>query len=285
MNWERAKNILIVFFLLINITLASVLVYINHTSATLSEETIDSVCMLLNKNGIELISKDVIPKRNFKNQSYNLTMLSLNNEKMLKTWLGNGYECTEEDLSKHCFTYVNKNRHLKINKTFIEFNLEKNAVLLSNTSQKEMESYLLSKLKKFGFTNKNYYFRKVWFENGLYNGIISPLAEKTKIVGVELKVSADKEEIIGISGNNFSYSDTETFKTEGLIDIAAVMSNLIYLPEKPTAPINRITYAGYVPEEYKENKSITAIPVYVISCEDGREYLYDARTGRLLTQY
>lgn len=285
MNWERAKNILIVFFLLINITLASVLIYMNHSSATLSEEAINSVYSLLNKNGIELINEDIIPKRNFKNQSFNLNMISLNNDKMLKERLGNGYKCTEEDLSKHNFTYVNKNKKLKINKTFVEFTLEKSAVLLSNTNEKEMENFLSAKLKKFGFANKNYYFRKVWFENGLYNGIISPLAEKTKIIGVELKVSADKEEIIGISGNSFSYSDTENFKTEGLIDIAAVVSNLIYLPEKPSSAINQISYAGYVPVEYKENKSVTAIPVYVISCDNGREYLYDARTGSLLTQY
>ena len=285
LNWERAKNILIVFFLLINIILTSILIFINHTSASVTEENIYSVCRLLDKNSIELINEDIIPSKKFKNQSFNLNMLSLNNDKILKDWLGNGYRCTEENLSKHSFVYTNKNKHLKINKTFIDYTLEKNAALLAKKNEKEIENFLWAKLKKFGFSSKKYYFRKVWFENGLYNGIISPLAEKTKIVGVELKVSADKEEIIGISGNCFTYSDTEIFKTDDLIDITAVLSNLIYLPEKPTSPINQIAYAGYVPQEYKENKSVTAIPVYIISCIDSSEYIYDARTGSLLTQY
>lgn len=281
MNWDRAKSILIVFFLLINVCLFGILIHARYKDSTLPESVIRSTTELLNQNGIA-VKSEIIPKSRFKNQNYNLTTLQFGEEENIEKWLGAGYRSIEKDSSAYCFVYQNENRHLAINKTNLEFYIDKNTLLFSQQEEKNMEDLFSSKLKKFGFYEKEYYFRSIWFENGLYHCIISPVAEKTKVTGIELKVSMDKEEIIRVSGNWFRYSGRETFADEGLLDITAVMANLIYLENRPIAKLTEISCIAYVSKEYLDNKIVTAVPVYSFSFADGQVFYYDARSGELI---
>lgn len=282
MNWERAKTVLIIFFLIINICFASILVYIRYGDETLSEDTVKTTVELLSQHGIRIKDENIIPKQKMNNLNYNLTTLMLSDKKVLKKWLGDGYELSSEDSSEYQFTYQNDNKKLVLNKTNIEFLNNKNLVLLTKKSERDIEDFLASKLKEFNFNKKEYYFSKVWFENGLYHGIISPLADNTKILGIELKISADKEEIISVKGNYFTQNGKEEFDAKGLLDITAVLAKMVYLSEKPVFEMSEISYAGYVSDIYIENKEVTAVPVYVIGFADGQKFYYDARTGDML---
>lgn len=282
MNWERAKTVLIIFFLIINICFASILVYIRYSDETLSEDTVKTTVSLLAQHGIVIKDPSIIPKQKMKNQNYSLTTLMLSDKKVLKKWLGEGYQLLSEDTSEYKFTYKNANKKLILNKTNIEFINDKNIVLLTKKTDKEIEDFLASKLKEFNFNKKEYYFSKVWFENGLYHGIISPLADNTKILGIELQVSADKEELINVKGNYFTENGEEEFDAKSLLDITAILAKMIYLPEKTFSEIKEISYAGYVSNVYIENKEVTAVPVYVIDFVDGQKLYYDARTGEVI---
>ncbi|MBR5157094.1 MAG: hypothetical protein IKW59_04925 [Clostridia bacterium] len=282
MNWERAKTVLIIFFLIINICFAGILVYMRYSDETLSEDTVKTTVSLLSQHGIIIKNANIIPKQKMKNQNYSLTTLMFSDNKLLKKWLGDGYKLSEEDSSAYCFTYQNANKRLVLNKTGIDFINDKKTVLHTKKSDKDIEDFLSARLKEFNFNKKEYYFSKVWFENGLYHGIISPLADNTKILGIELEISADKEEIINIKGNYFTSNSKEEFDSKGLLDITAILAKMVYLPEKPISEMTGISYAGYVSDIYIENKEVTAVPVYVIEFANGVIYYYDARTGEML---
>lgn len=283
MNWERAKTVLIVFFLIINICFAIILIHMRYSDATLSEDTVKTTVSLLAQHGIVIKDENIIPKQKLKNQNYNLTTLMFTDKKMLKNWLGEGYQLLNEDSQEYHFTYQNANKRLSLNKTGIEFVNDKKLVLLTKKSEKEIEEFLSAKLKEWDFDKKEYYFSNVWFENGLYHGIVSPLAGDTKILGIELNVSADKEALINVKGNYFTQDGQEEFTSNGLVDITAVLAKMVYLPQKPNSEITEISYAGYVSDVYLENKEVTAIPIYVIGCADGQKFYYDARTGEALS--
>ena len=282
MNWDKAKNILIIFFLCVNLCLCTILVYLKRSDLVLSDTAIESTVELLNQHGITMADDDIIPKEKFKNQSYNLTAFTIENENMLEAWLGAGYSLSEENSSLYQYIYKNGNRQLTINKTGLLFYSDKSAVLASPKEEKEIESELTDKLKKFNLKDDAFYFQDVWFENGLYHCIISPMVNDTKIIGIQLEIAADHEEIISISENWFTFSGVDTFENSGLLDITAVLANMIFLEEKPTNMITEIFYAAFVPEDYINNKIVTATPVYVFQCTDGHEYIFDARSGELL---
>ena len=283
MNWERAKTVLIIFFLIINICFASILVYMRYSDETLSEDTVKTTVTLLAQHGITIKDSNIIPKQKMKNQNYSLTTLMFSDNKLLKKWLGVGYQLSSEDSSAYRFVYQNANKKLILDKTNIEFVNNKKIVLLTPKSDKDIEEFLISKLKELNFNKKEYYFSKIWFENGLYHGIISPLADNTKILGIELNISADKEEIISVKGNYFTQNGEEKFDENSLLDTTAILANMVYLPEKPDSEIKEISYAGYVSDVYVENKEVTAVPVYVIEFTDGQKFYYDARTGEMLS--
>ncbi len=283
MNWERAKTVLIIFFLIINLCFATILIYMRHSDATLSEDTVKTTVSLLAQHGIIIKDESIIPKQKLKNRNYNLTTLMFSDKKMLKSWLGEGYKLSGENTQEYKFTYQNANKRLSIDKTGIEFVNDKKLVLLDKKSEKEIEDFLVSKLKELNFDKKKYYFEKVWYDNGLYHGIISPLADNTKIFGIKLNILADKEALINVKGNYFTHSGCEEFASDSIVDITTILAKMVYSSQKPNSQITDISYAGYVSDIYLENKEVTAIPIYVIECADGQKFYYDARTGEPLS--
>lgn len=283
MNWERAKNILILFFLAIDICLCVILVQIRTNRSAISANTVRQTVELLEQHQIH-VSDDVIPKKKFKNRNYHLAALMFENRDNLNKWLGSGYGIVKQNLAAHQYSYSNQNKQLVIDKTSISFTVNKNPVLLTERDQKEIKEHLSAKLKKMGFSEKNYYFSSAWFDNGLYRAVISPMAEYVKVAGVELNITADKEELIQISGNWFQFSGKESFAEDGLLDVTSVLANLIYLQKSEPLEITEISLAAYVPPDYLDNKIITAAPVYVFVCRDAAEYYFDARTGEQIVR-
>lgn len=278
MNWERAKNIFIVFFVVVDLCLFALLCQITAGSSKVSETAVQQTIKLLQQHNIS-VSEENIPRKKLKNCNYHLTTLSLKENKTAEKWLGKGFRLTEENAEAHRYLYQNKNKQLLMDKTNIAFSVNKNAVLLPEKETKEMENHLSAKLKKMGFSEKKYYFSSVRYENGLYCAEISPLLEETRVVGIRLVVAADKEEMVQISGNWFQCSSKESFSDDGLLDVTAVLADFIYQEEHQATEITKISLAAYVAEEYLENKAITAVPIYVFQIQDGTEYYFDARTG------
>ncbi len=280
MNWGRAKTILIVFFLLLNIGLGTILVYMNYSEASLSDEVIDVTIDLLKQNEIGFVDHNIVPKQKFSNQNYTLSTLQFSEGNLLELWLGENYTKIKSDPIAHSYIYENQEKKLNIEKTHIEFVCNKVLKLQSPTAKTEdIQKFLREKLRAFAFEEKDYYFDKVYFENGLYHATISPYAESAKVIGVELHVAADAQAIVQLTGNWFTASGKEILSDSGMMDITAVMANLIYLETDAPITLSEISCAAYVPGDYLNNKTITAVPIYVFICTDGRRFCYDARSG------
>lgn len=279
MNWGRAKTILILFFLLLNLCLGGILIYMNQTEASLSDEVIRNTIQLLEQNNISFTEHSIVPKQKFPNQNVILSTLKIPDEKSTELWLGKGYAELEKDSLSHHYVYVNGGKHLTIEKTRIHFTHDKTLVPLPLVTPKEIQSYLEERLKQFGFQQNEYYFKKLWFENGLYQGIIAPYADDVRVIGVELTVAADSDSIVYLSGNWFTDNGKELLADDGMLDITAVMANLIYLDKEPPIVLEEIYCGAYVSKEYLNNKTVTAVPAYVFVARDGREFYFDARSG------
>ena len=283
MNWGRAKTILILFFLLLNICLGGILIYMNQMEASLSDEVIQTTIQLLEQNNISFTDYQIVPKQKYPNQNITLSTLKLPDEKRTELWLGKGYTELEKNSALHHYVYMNNGKHLTIEKTRIHFTHDKTLVPLPLVTPKEIQSYLETQLKQFGFEQNEYYFKRLWFENGLYQCVIAPYANDVKVIGVELTVAADSENIVYLSGNWFIDSGTELLGDDGMLDITAVMANLIYLDKEPPIVLEEIYCGTYVSKEYLNNKTVTAVPAYVFAARDGREFCFDARSGERIS--
>ena len=283
MNWGRAKTILIFFFLLINLCLGGILIYMNQAEASLSDEVIKTTIQLLEQNNISFKEHSIVPKQKFPNQNITLSTIKFPDEKSTELWLGKDYKELEKNSALHHYVYVNNDKHLTIEKTRIHFTYDKTLVPLPLVTPKEIQSYLEKQLNLFGFHQNEYYFKKLWFENGLYQGIIAPYADDVRVIGVELNVAADSENIVYLSGNWFTDGGAEQLSDEGILDITAVMANLIYLDKEPPIVLEQIYCGAYVSKEYLNNKTVTAVPAYVFVARDGREFCYDARSGERIS--
>lgn len=272
MNFARAKTILIVIFIFVNIFLLVINNLFYQSETSVSEE---KVIQILLNNGIK-IKNDI---KNFPDtlSGVEIENLAANEEKLASIFLGKNYTY------KKSHSYKNENESLSILDLSIEYKVltpkEKGYkdITILNAGNK-----ILKTLNKKGFdksvmeasniseSSDNSYFVTLSYT---YKGV--------PVFNNNLYATASKSGIKTIKGTVISFKELKNTK----YNITPATNILLELPlnsdlksEFKNPVVTDIRLGYYLPLG-KTEASIYAIPAYEIEIDDKKIYYYDARVN------
>lgn len=270
MNWSRVKTVLIILFLCTDIFLLATYFTSRYESSRLSEEVISSTISVLEKNGIAL-NRDLIPKYMPKIRHKEAKNVISDYETFAKKFLGN-------DISNADFGYESSRGKV----TFYgdRFNFIANPVnsplldIATIDDEKSAKEISATVLGAFGFNLENAACKPKKTENG-YSVTFENTADSLPIFNSQITIVFENHLVSSISGIWFNETDLSAGNSS-LKNITSVLID--FIPEAPQGiTITRMELGYNIFDKEMYHKSATLIPVWKITCEDGSNYLLDAR--------
>ena len=266
MEWSRAKTILIIFFVFVNIFLF-VKFFSNVADSNDNIEMIDGVVKILNDNNIS-IDKSIIPEEDYNFEQFTVT---------------NAVKSSSESL-KLVFSEA-KNLKNDGDDFYYEYTSDK----LSNLSEKKVLSFVKSELKgKSILTDADYKIYSSQNADGSYTVKYNPSYEGKDIVDVRLEFNLNNEGLVKVSGYNWLVDTVEGTKnvvtaspvTEVLLNFADDDEVKKILPVKITG----VDLKYYVGSRDGEISTVTALPVWRVSTDKNRYFYFDIRDGKKIEE-
>ena len=276
MNWGRAKTILIIMFLTVDIFLLCVLLQTRSDYEQLPKETVEKTVQILQDKGIK-IQTETVPRQRTKNQNIVLKNYFSNPAQAAELMLGI-CEVKLSDDENHEYLFENEEATLKVKDTFFTYTSKKK-VMPYGSGEKTDTKIVQENLKKLGFKANEFTVLQEQNASGLFEGRIIPLYNGKKICGISMNVKADKEGILSLEGHWFSSAEAESYGNEPLLDITAVLVNVIYRNDQWPKSVEAIESCFYTSGDYLESREISATPIYVITDQSGHQKYFDARVG------
>lgn len=266
MEWKRAKDILIILFLMIDIFLLGLNVYKNNGTDT----DFSKISTVLSKNNIQ-VSQNVIPKSKKSGFVYEFYSVSLG-EDIKKDLLGE-----YEKKGKNDFSSKDKNATLSISSNKISYNnKEPNFKNFSDVNEKNVNKKLKTYIKMLGI-KKYVKLESVLANDGEYTVNYSFYIDGNSLFSSKLEFVVSKKGIHTINAILNIPDNSKGYKFE-LSGIETILLNFGQNSDfKKTTEIKNITY-GYYISEYENAVAYQALPVYNIETKDNF-YIYDARDG------
>lgn len=289
MNWERAKTILIVMFLAVDVFLLTVLLQTRFAATRLSDSVIDETISILQAHHITA-AKETVPAKRGKNQNIVMRNYFEEPQQIAQKMLGK-CEVVQSDPQMHEYLYHTERKSLHVKGTNFTYTYHKNDVKPididenSEKSEKALQKRVLDNLEKLGFHKKKMLICEGKNLNGLYECKVMPLYDEMKIYGVAMHLTMDNEDVVALEGVWFKVTSAEADEQEKLIDVTSVLAGLVFEETNDNIEITKIENAFYVADAYLENREIVAVPIYAIQKKSGaaeidNEFLFfDARTG------
>lgn len=284
MNWSRAKTILIILFLVLDIFLLVTLLQTRAVSMKISDEIIQKTAQVLNEHNI-LIKPEQIPKERVINRTVIMNNFFEEPTDKAEKMLSLPYELVQEDEGKHEYRFESNEATIYIKGTNFTYRTKKEIHNIENNHNriyKESSEKLAEMLIKMGFEKNTFALEKITMTDGIYTCEVVPLYKGVKIHGVRMNLTATREDVISLSGNWFIATGTEEFAEENLVDITTVLLDLMYDPVFSGMQISQIEYGYLALEEYLSSREMAVIPVYLITDSFHTSYYIDASTGELI---
>lgn len=259
MNWGRAKTILIILFLAIDLLLLGLLCVVNNDVNYIEEKTAQDTCAVLENHNIH-ITRQQIPLKRADNIVLNFENLTAFPEKIVERFLGDMYAETESGYVKE-----SESISLKEGKFFYENNRE----ISPFGSFNQIKKHIFSDMKKFGFKEKELSIGNGFIENGVYYAQVLIKYDGKKVIGTEINMEADAEGVRKLNGRIFDLKKAE--KTgDKRTDITALLCNMIYNPDYFGMKIENISDVYYIASEYIDGAEVYAESAYAVCADNGR---------------
>lgn len=265
MNWGRAKTILIILFLAIDVLLLCLLSVVNNDVNYINTKTATDAANVLNQHNIK-VSKEQIPlKRSNKTVLY-FENLAYRPEKLVKMLFGENYKSNVSNV------YESGTETVKAENSSILYENKRESMPCSSFN--EIKKTVLSDLKKFGFKKNEVFFNKADIKNGIcYIEIMLKYDDKL-INGTELFLEADLHGIKKMQGRWFDLSKAEK-TNEKLPDVTSLLVNMIYNPDLSGFEIKKIGVEYYIDSDYIDSAETCAYPCHVVRGKDNSQYILE----------
>ena len=276
MNWSKAKTILITLFVFVNLFLIVILVVTNNNYITINKDSINNVVLLLGSKGIKVDAK-IIPQKMNNVISLDVKRAMDSKQAFANVAFGAGNYKNDNDV------YSSNIGTLKFDKGLFDLTYTVPFQKFSKLSSEDAEDNATAILKRFKFDTK---YLKTDSITKTPDGFIVNLIQKYKgreIVGIGLGVTMTKDGISEIKGRWLS-GDIIASKPIDTRHITSVLvdflNNKDRAQDKPIK-ITDISMGYHVNSaDYDfENKTLQAVPAYIIKTDEGRSYYFDARNG------
>lgn len=270
MNWGRVKTVLIILFLATDLFLLGIYMTSKHSSSTISTQVIEDTITVLANNNIT-ISPDIIPRKCQSAPYAEAENVISDYETFAKNLLGSDIQKTdfgfESDIGKVSF-YGDR------------FNFERNSemLLLADTigieNEQKAKEIATESLNLIGFDLSNAT-ASISKEDSSYTIIFANTSNSLPIFNSRVTVTLSQNGVMSVSGIWFNQTENSGEDME----LKKVTSALIdFIPELPDGGEIVKLETGYnIFDKESFHKSATLIPVWHITCKDGRTYILDAR--------
>ena len=256
MNWKNIKSFLIILFALINILL--IINTINLSKAyILSDADISNTVLLLEKNNIN-IDKKIIPTSAKTYDNIHLTDLSFSDNKMHK------YNIVQSDDGK------------------INIKFKSNDII----NNKNTEKIIYNVLKENNFDTKDIKLRQS--QSDALKFEMTSYFDKLEIYDNHFDITIN-EDTIDFCGKwytydteiiNFSQKNNIVYATSALAEFISIKPDT---NKKITITDISIGYKSEQDDSTNNIKTITAVPCYRLTTDDGMVYYYNIRNGKFMT--
>lgn len=276
MNWSRSKTWLILLFLGVNVFMAIYLINSNAKSSYLDNNTVQQTLSILSQNGIS-VDVEIIPKHIPSLNSVEVANSLTDGAGMAQRILGEG-NTKAEGFER----YSKDNKVLAISGDTVEYTDDAPNEAIANLSEKTAPDIAKQQLLKYGFDMKHAVCSYTGREAEQY------------VVRVDQKIDKyalfDSYFIVKLAPNGLGYFIGSWFvpaKEKGMFNSAeqvkssaSVLIDFVSDPMRISQGSTKIVgiSIGYTTgEKGIYHKSVTAMPVWQISTDDGNSYYYDAR--------
>lgn len=269
MNWYRAKTILIVFFVCMNVFLLVNLIYTTNKANIVTPEVIASTVEVLKKNNIH-IEADIIPQKTISLNSFEMRNIFSDKENFAKVFCGFDASSVEENIYKGTNgTMVFANDRF----TFTPISVK------NNTNGKDICDSVKILLSEFGIDVSGAECIE-YSENANTVVHFKNMIDGCKIFDSYIKVVVDeKSDIVCIDGVWFEkVSKSNTRLT--LKSVTGVLVDFILNPERTSGEnvIEKLELGYVASDDGIYHESTVLIPVWQITLSDGSSYCMDTRS-------
>lgn len=269
MNWGRAKTILIILFLAIDIFLLCMLAIVDNDAGYIEKKTVDETVSVLNSHDIK-ISKETIPLKRTEKKIVSLENVISEPQKAAQRFLGENYEAMQSEHSEFFYKSGDTSLYITGNGVCVEVARDKDVA----QSYEDVKNGLWRDLKKFGYREENIGFKDAYVKDGVCYIAAYQTFEDVKIGGTEMIIEADKSGILKLEGRCFSVTGAEN-TGENMVDVTSALINMIYRPEYFGMTVKDIEIMYYIDSEYIDGSAFSASPVYVVRDTKNREYILE----------
>lgn len=278
MNWNKAKNIMIVILVFLNIVLLFVSYYGND-KYILSSEKEKAIISLLNKNGVKIGTG--IPE-NFEPLPYLMFNDFEYNVDELKKLFFEDNEDVKRSIEFEATIFKTDKKNLKIDgadvvyeRTYTEKSLDKFEI---SEAKKKAEKVIKTLIK-----NKNYELQEIKFANGRYYLKYCEIYLNNKVYNNYIEFVINKDGIEKMEMSRYEISGFYRIKRDICSADEALFSWLLGIKNEKTEDSLLIDgiEKGYCFEE--STLKSRAVPCYRISVKDDEIYYINAYTGEIIT--
>ncbi len=271
MNWERMKNVMIVFLVAVNLVLLVTLYSVETANTSLSKEAVANAVRLLENHGIR-VDETVIPSKSESMGTLPMIAAVDSHERFATVFLGTTYEHQKEaETGTHVYTY--DGRTIRLNGGYVKYysgreqggaaseEIWRSAKARLEESGIDLSSAIESRVSDYETVYRQQYKGKSFFE-----GILTVTADESGILSVEgfwmIPGGApyDKE-YVGLATDALSAFLKDQTRLASSVEITDIS----------------LGYSVLLGESEINFSEATAIPVWRLATADGMMYYYDAR--------
>lgn len=265
MNWYKAKTILIILFICVNIFLGTKIIFERNNKNSELENTLSKI---LTSNNIELdIAKIPTIKSNISVPEF----FNISSDKLITSLIPSPIKANEN-------TYTNENgtKKIVISNNTISYTDSAPTEILKDINKNNIVSKLTPMLKKLNVA-KLVFPTSISESDGNFQVDFGYTINKHTLFNNSLSFSVSKNGVHKIEGS-INIPNSENGYSYDLINIETILLNFIKYNKSATPiKISSIKFGYYFPP-YEDAISTQVIPVYQITVTN-KTYLYDARMG------
>lgn len=270
MNWNRAKTILIIFFICTNLFLLTTILLSASKTSIVTDDIIASTTMILKNNRIEIDPK-IIPRRTQPAAMAEAENLIDNYENFSKRFVGDDAAVLEQNV------YEGSKGKIFFSGDRFSFAAKEPQFsdLTKNLNESNIKQAAANILKNYGIEDSALEFEISG--DGEYEVIVTKQKNDLQIFSSRLKLTMSQKGLTKVSGSWFF--DKGTLKNKyTLKSVTGVLIDYISVANRPTTDekITAVTLGYYVPDEGILHKDTLLVPCWKITLEDGGEYILNA---------
>lgn len=275
MNWSGAKNWLIVLFLAINIYLIFTLVNISSESSVIDKQTLHQTVELLHESGVS-VDENIIPTYMPKIGTIEVNNVIDNKAAAARRILGDGVRAEGENI------YTNGAEQVRFEGDYIYYKNNSDGQDAPEADIGSVRNYIINKFRDYGFDieTSSLYIEQRGSE---YHMSAVQKFDRYLLLDSSFYIIADNGGIKEFSGSWFVLSSKQNNPASDSSRVRSVVSVLLDFlrdGERIDNNSNQITAIelGYkTGDKGVHHKQMTAMPIWQITCSDGRKYDFSAR--------